>query len=279
MIVKTLDLSNFPVCVKRSARAATDYHRHKYYELVYVFEGMVDHIINGEHYVLYEGNYILISPNDEHMYIAVNDAPFSIVNFMFDPNLIDVNFTLDTSFSEIIKHPLIGFSSKKLTSLPLAMQFFDDSKNLRAVFYDSLIEYKQKKSGYINALRANAVKAIIACLRNVCSDNDMSEKSAFVDNIVKYINDNYSESISLSSLRYEMGYNVQYVSRVFKAQIGVSFSDYLKRVRVQRACSLLLSTDMTVQQIVNSVGYSNVAFFYKAFREVTGATPSEFRKE
>ena len=279
MITKTITLNSFPVCVKKSGRACTDYHNHKYYELVYVLEGMVDHIINGEHHVLREGNYVLLSPSDGHMYVSVNDAPFGVINFMFDPVLIDSNFSLDTPFNEIIKHPLIGMSAKKLTSLPLAMQFSDDSRSLRAVFTDSLTEYKQKKFGYVNTLRANAVKALIACLRNVYSDNGVAEKSAFVDTIIQYVNSNYSEDICLTALCREIGYNVQYVSRVFKTQIGLSFSDYLKRVRVQKACSLLLSTEMTVQQIVNKVGYSNMAFFYRAFKEITGETPADFRKK
>ncbi len=277
MAVKPNDLSSFPVWVTMSRMTDTGYHNHNYYEFVYVLEGMVDHIINGEHHILREDNYFLLDPKDEHMYVSINDEPFRIINFMFDPALIDANFTLDTPFKEIIKHPLIGISPKKLSTLPLAVQFSDDSRTIKNVFTDSLNEYRQKKPGYLNVLRANVVKIIINCLRNVYENEDFSKKSAFVDTITKYVNEHYSENISLSELCDKLGYSVQYVSRAFKTQIGVNFSEYLKKVRVQKACSLLLSTDMTIQQIVNAVGYSNIAFFYKAFKKIMGETPMEFR--
>ena len=62
--VSTLLLKNHPVHVKKSTLATTEFHNHKFYELVYVCEGMVDHIMNGEHYLLGEGNYFFLSPND-----------------------------------------------------------------------------------------------------------------------------------------------------------------------------------------------------------------------
>ena len=191
MITKTITLNSFPVCVKKSGRACTDYHNHKYYELVYVLEGMVDHIINGEHHVLREGNYVLLSPSDGHMYVSVNDAPFGVINFMFDPVLIDSNFSLDTPFNEIIKHPLIGMSAKKLTSLPLAMQFSDDSRSLRAVFTDSLTEYKQKKFGYVNTSYFNRVFKNYTGMTPTEFINALTGKddSAELSSFKKYYND------------------------------------------------------------------------------------------
>ena len=54
MTVKTYPLKDFPVCVLRGVRTDMEHHRHKYYELVYVYEGMVDHVLNGEHHILTE---------------------------------------------------------------------------------------------------------------------------------------------------------------------------------------------------------------------------------
>jgi AraC-like DNA-binding protein len=278
MVEKTIALKSFPVCVSRNVGTTTSYHNHKYYEFVYVLEGMVEHIINDEPNVLREGNYFLLSTNDRHVYRPINSEPFKIVNFMFDPSLIDPIFTIETPFNKIIKHPLIGMSDKKFTASPFATQFSDDSKNLLPVFLNALTEYQQKKVGYLNVLRADLIKGIVACMRNVCVDSESSAKIPFVDKITKYVNDNYSENISLSTLCDSLGYTVPYVSRIFKEQIGMSFSEYLVKVRVQKACALMLSTDMSIQQIVNAVGYSNMSFFYRSFKNIMGETPHEFRK-
>lgn len=279
MVVKTNSLKDFPIRVQISSTKDTKYHKHDYYEFVYVYEGMVDHILNGEHHILREGHYFLISPDVIHKYSPINDKPFRIVNFMFNPALIDSSFTLETPFKEIIKHPLIGVSHKKLTHLPLEVQFSDDAGSLKSAFINSVTEYKQRKVGYINVLRANAIKGIIACLRNVYVEQDDIKKSYFVENIIKYANDNFQENVSLSQICEELGYSVQYASRIFKEQMGVNFSAYLIQIRMQKACSLLLSTDMTIQQIGNAVGYSNMAFFYRVFKNIIGETPSEFRNK
>ena len=85
MIVKTNSLKDFPICVTRSSKKNIDYHRHNHYEFAYVYEGMVDHVLNGEHHILRDGNYFLLSPDDIHKYASINDEPFRIVNFMFNP--------------------------------------------------------------------------------------------------------------------------------------------------------------------------------------------------
>lgn len=279
MVVKTSPLRDFPVCVLRGIRADIDYHRHTYYEFVYVLEGTVDHVLNGEHRILGEGNYFLLSPEDIHTYLSINSDPFRIVNFMFNPALIDSSFNLSTPFKAIIKHPAIGVSYKRLVASPLSTQFLDDDRSLRQIFVNAINEYKFKKPGYISVLRATAISGIIACLRNVYAGEDGVEKNTFVTNIIRYINENYMGNVSLSAICDEMGYNVQYVSRSFKAQMGMTFSEYLFKVRIQRACSLLLSTDMTIQEVSNAVGYSNTAFFHKVFKSVIGETPADFRKK
>ena len=279
MTVKTYPLKDFPVCVLRGVRTDMEHHRHKYYELVYVYEGMVDHVLNGEHHILTEGNYFLLSPDDVHTYVSINKEPFRIINFMFHPALIDSSFTLETPFKEIIKHPSIGVSRKKLLKSPLGVQFFDDDRRLRPMFLNAFSEYKQKKIGYVNALRATAEIFILACLRNVCVEQESEQQNVVINKIIEYVNENYLEDISLSSMCDSMGYNVQYISRVFKTQVGMNFSTFLINKRIQKACSLLLSSDMTIQQIANEVGYSNMGFFYNSFKKIMGETPAEFRNK
>ena len=100
MVEKTIALRDFPVCVRKNVGTTTSYHNHEYYEFVYVLDGVVEHIINDGHCILSEGNYFLLSPNDRHVYRPISREPFKIVNFMFDPSLIDSNFTIETPFDK-----------------------------------------------------------------------------------------------------------------------------------------------------------------------------------
>lgn len=68
-------------------------------------------------------------------------------------------------------------------------------------------------------------------------------------------------------------------SRFFRKATGNTFTDFLNRVRISRACQLLMDTDQQVNHICYEVGYNNVANFNRRFLEARGMTPSEFRRQ
>lgn len=68
-------------------------------------------------------------------------------------------------------------------------------------------------------------------------------------------------------------------SRIFRRGTGNSFTDFLIRVRVSRACQLLMQSDENIATICYDVGFNNVANFNRRFLDVKGTTPSAFRKE
>ena len=67
-------------------------------------------------------------------------------------------------------------------------------------------------------------------------------------------------------------------SRYFRRSTGNTFTDFVNRVRVNKACQLLLETDKYISTICYEVGFNNVANFNRRFSEFRGMTPSEFRK-
>ncbi len=73
--------------------------------------------------------------------------------------------------------------------------------------------------------------------------------------------------------------SVQYMSLLFKKHLNVNFSDYLWNMRLEKAKSLLIYTDMTVEQISVSVGYLNVSSFRRKFKQEVGVTPSQYREK
>ena len=68
-------------------------------------------------------------------------------------------------------------------------------------------------------------------------------------------------------------------SRFFRRATGNTFTDFVNRVRVNRACQLLMETDRQVTHICYEVGFNNVANFNRRFLEIKGMTPSEFRRQ
>jgi AraC-like DNA-binding protein len=77
----------------------------------------------------------------------------------------------------------------------------------------------------------------------------------------------------------ELGMSESRFSRFFRRATGNTFTDFVNRVRVNRACQLLMETDRLVTHICYEVGFQNVANFNRRFRDIKGMTPTEFRQQ
>ena len=77
----------------------------------------------------------------------------------------------------------------------------------------------------------------------------------------------------------ELGMSESRFSRFFRRATGNTFTDFVNRVRINRACQLLMESDRTITAICYEVGFNNVANFNRRFLEIKGMTPSEFRRQ
>ena len=101
--------------------------------------------------------------------------------------------------------------------------------------------------------------------------------SMLVKQASAFIQQNYSRSFSLEELSNEIGVSKSYLSRIFKTDTGISLWDYLNRYRIQKAKELLLLTDKNITAIAGEVGYEDVGYFGRVFREIAGCSPRAFR--
>jgi Response regulator containing CheY-like receiver domain and AraC-type DNA-binding domain len=98
-----------------------------------------------------------------------------------------------------------------------------------------------------------------------------------VSRIKKYIDNNICEELTRTQLANYVYLSPDYLSRIFKQEIGIQLTEYITQKRIQRAKRLLKETDLSIGEIAFSVGYSNWAYFSKVFREKNGETPAQFR--
>jgi len=92
------------------------------------------------------------------------------------------------------------------------------------------------------------------------------------------VDNNYCEKISLTSIAEKFYINTTYLSRIFKAETGYNFSDYLNKTRMNIAASLIENHDMKMKDISDMVGFDNVNYFFKKFKDYYGCTPTEFKE-
>ena len=104
------------------------------------------------------------------------------------------------------------------------------------------------------------------------------EKNDLVAPAVKYLKTNFQKDVKLSHLADLCDLSPSYFSRLFNKSVGKSVSEYVKSLRLQRACDLLVSTDHTVVGIAAEVGYVDCGYFCKLFKKQFACTPLEYRK-
>jgi AraC-like DNA-binding protein len=100
-----------------------------------------------------------------------------------------------------------------------------------------------------------------------------------INAIVDRITHDVAGHLSAGGVAAELGMSESRFSRFFRRATGNTFTDFVNRVRVNRACQLLMETDRLVTHICYEVGFNNVANFNRRFLEIKGMTPSEFRRQ
>ncbi|WP_195575382.1 response regulator transcription factor [Paenibacillus sp. 1001270B_150601_E10] len=127
----------------------------------------------------------------------------------------------------------------------------------------------------IHELRQSAARSILDAQE---IDLAMTSNETF-RSILQYVNQHFTEDISLQSLSQLFYTNPSYISQLFKKEIGETFTAYIAKLRMTYACELLGSTDLMVGEIAERSGYMDYFYFTKMFKKLIGKTPSQFRTE
>ena len=94
----------------------------------------------------------------------------------------------------------------------------------------------------------------------------------------EYIETHYKENLTLEVMAQEMYMNPYYFSSFFKKNSGENFKDYVNKVRLEHALSLLVSTDLKLYEIANEAGLRDARSFSELFQRTYGETPAGYRK-
>lgn len=109
---------------------------------------------------------------------------------------------------------------------------------------------------------------------------DYSNINPIIKDILSYVEINYQYDISLQDLAEKRFFvNYSYLSRVFKKEMGKSFSKYLMDIRIEKSKELLSSSMMKINDIAISVGYNSVSHYIQSFKRSVGITPKDYRNK
>ena len=125
---------------------------------------------------------------------------------------------------------------------------------------------------------ANLIESYVRMLRAVCIE-EKQEFNTLIENVKNYIQNNLEYPIDAQTLSSMFHYHKNYLGRLFKKETGKSISEYINAQRIERVKTLIRNKNGRIIDHAFSVGFENIPYFNRVFKQHTGMTPSAFKKQ
>jgi AraC-like DNA-binding protein len=118
----------------------------------------------------------------------------------------------------------------------------------------------------------------LGMISNSIEIKDAVVEPKLISKAKRYIQGHYSERISLDEAAQAVNASTRHFCKVFKSATGITFTDYLARVRVEKAKHLLSNPHLRVSEIAFETGFDSISQFNRSFKRITGQSPTQFRE-
>ena len=248
------------------------YNWHEETEIFILLKGSVEMSCNGEVFTLKPLDVVIISPQVGHATLALEEDTIAFVTHVgnefyqqYDSDFGTYQFILRSDDST--RHNEFFTTLRHHAAMTMLLMIKGESPVHRmwiehhylALAGDVFREFDPIKKVYENARPGDI-------------------KPASFYKMITYIDEHYEQKIELEDIAKIGGYNVAYTSQFFKRQMGISFVEYVLRLRIRDATVRLASTDEAVARIASDCGFADVKAFNVAFKKHFNMTPTEYRK-
>ena len=202
----------------------------------------------------------------EHLHFYFDDNVYIV--FCFNINEIDainsITKEIDEATDIFIKSNMSVFILKCTEKVWELREYSKIVKKVK----ENMMYAKKIKKYYIEDL--NELSEIL--------EDDKNEYSATsIKLAIKFITNNFNKNITLKDVADEVFLSQNYLSELFKKETGEGFYEFLSNYRIKRAKEMLITTNLKIYEVAESVGYNDSITFGRAFKKITGTTPNSFR--
>jgi YesN/AraC family two-component response regulator len=236
-------------------------HLHPQLELLLVRSGELTVYIRNQAKTLTAGSLAVIFPNQIHSYDAADLSESHITMVISD--LAYTGGYIDTLMNH---HPVNPFICAKQLH-----------PNIHYAIEEMAKEHKTARDSSVYAPLIQLVFARVLpelTLRR----NRSSDYQELTWKIVHYVNEHFSQPLTLETLAREIGVNKYHLSHLFSEKIGQNFRSYLSGIRLSYACSMLSETNRSVSDIAEESGFESQRTFFRVFQKKYGTTPLKYRR-
>lgn len=245
-------------------------HLHDETEVLTVLDGTLLLSTPNENYIVHRGESVMIGERVPHQTAVAEKGRLSHNFIQFMPD----NF-LSSKVSYLYKFLNLNDVYIFKNSTPIADEV--------SIYLNNIYrEYKDKNSAYETYILGN-LQLFLACLyRNGILNNPNTifdtQKIEKIMPLLKYVNENYADCISIEFASDMLNLNPDYFCRLFKKITTMTFPDYLNLVRVYHSEKLLTFSDKSIAEISLDAGFASISYFNRVFKKYKSVTPSEYRR-
>ena len=283
LLLKELELMQSLEQIQLVEATVGDYlHQHEFFEIVMFLESGGTHYVNKQAYSVTQGDIWLLPPGSQHYYIHESGDPDAEIRVL---NCICYH-ELTESFFRDLKSSDLGFEMNffvKGNTLKEPL-FLHGGKNYAILEEFDWIgkELREKKEGYILSIKLHLKLLMLNIFRaKIKEDGGERKLSAFdrlrLSKVVAYLKQNYQEKILTKDLCNEFFFSESSLRSKFKLYTNKTIVEFIQEVRIKNACRLLKETEMSIEQIVGEIGFSDKKTFFMLFKKLKNCTPKEYR--
>lgn len=246
-------------------------HWHDEIEIIYITKGILHVYINGQDYTGSAGSIFIVNPKELH-FMGTSDMTVAYYTILFPMEFI--SFQSEDLFERTVLKPLRNGQRQLVSALP--------SNNELTNILDQLLRIKKEAHPF----PYHQVKTRLCLLEFFEKILEMPEMVYSTSGnhtnqqreILTYIQQYYTDKITLADLAEYFHLSEKYLSRYFKKHFHISFSQYLSHLRLSHAKNLLETSDLSITEVAASAGFPSVSFFIRSFKSNYGITPLQYRK-
>ncbi len=261
-------------------RVFVPYHWHREIEVIFVLKGTLMLSVNEEKFSGTAGDVFWIGQQELHG-MSTGEEPTCYNALVFPMEFL--NFEMFDCIQCHYLNPLCRKEKGFPTWIPRQGAHYGQA-------WKELLEIavldRERGPGYQLATKASLLKFVSLLVQDGALKSGSGKEEHASDfkmknlkAILTYIQQHYSEKLSLPGIARAFNLSAKYFSRYFKNNLDRSFVEYLNSFRIERAADLLLSTDLPIGEIALAVGFDNFSYFIKQFKSFHGCTPSRYRNQ
>lgn len=247
------------------------YHWHPEYEFIRILKGHLQLTADGSQVFAEEGDLLLIQGGTLHGGVP-EECIYECV--VFDMKLLlGNNKVCNKLIQQLIRH-----------EMTINLKLPTDQKLLRDAANDLFAVMGEKKPGY-EFLTQGALFTILGLISqtesyrvNVTQSSVSLQQIKRFKDVLNYIEEHYTEAISLEEMAKVAGLSSRYFCRFFRKMTQCTPTEYLNYYRIECACELLADIQVSITDVALNCGFNDISYFIKSFHKAKGLTPKQYKE-